>query len=261
MPIGTYRWLLWQSTARAGTFFSKINVFAKGRTLPAISGRPDPAVVALKQHAMASLGKLTDPASAKVLGDWLDRLIAGKAAPELALEILEAARARPEPALAAKVKQYQAGFPASDQLAPYRVTLWGGDAERGRAIFRFHNAQCMRCHAIDGDGGVVGPDLRGVPNRIAHEAILESLILPNAVIAPGYGTTIVSLKDGTSVPGSILTQTPEQVVLRLADLSKVTIPMAKIDKMSQPVSPMPPMGQVLTLPEMRDLIAYLTSLK
>jgi len=49
--------------------------------------------------------------------------------------------------------------------------------------------------------------------------------------------------------------------LRLADLSKLTIPMAKIDKMSQPVSPMPPMGQLLTLPEMRDLIAYLTSLK
>jgi quinoprotein glucose dehydrogenase len=263
--LGTYRWLLWQSAVttpvRAGTFFAKINVFAKGRTLPPINARPDPAVVALKQHALSSLAKLSDAASAELIGDWLDRLIAGKAPPELALETLEAAAARSEPALAAKLKQYQASFPAGDQLAPFRATLWGGDIERGRTVFRFHNAQCMRCHAVDGDGGVVGPDLRGVPNRISHEAILESLILPNAVIAPGYGTAIITLKDGSSISGSILTQSAEQTVVRLADLSTVTIPAAKIEHMSTPVSPMPPMGQLLGKGEMRDVIAYLTSLK
>ncbi len=263
--LGTYRWLLWQSTAttplRAGTFFSKINVFAKGRTLPPINARPDPAVVALKQHALSSLAKLTDAAAAAVIADWLDRLIAGKAPPEFALEIIEAAAARSEPALAAKLAQYQAGFPPGDQLAPYRSTLWGGDAERGRTVFRFHNAQCMRCHAVDGDGGVVGPDLRGVPNRISHEALLESLILPNAVIAPGYGTAVITLKDGSSVSGSILSQTAEETVVRLADLSKTTIPAAKIEHMTTPVSPMPPMGQLLTKGEMRDVIAFLASLK
>ena len=119
----------------------------------------------------------------------------------------------------------------------------------------------MRCHAVDGDGGVVGPDLRGVPGRISHEALLESLILPNAVIAPGYGTSIISLKDGSSVSGSVLSQTADAVVVRLADLSKVTLPAANIVHISQPVSPMPPMGQLLSLGEMRDVIAYLTSLK
>jgi quinoprotein glucose dehydrogenase len=263
--LGTYRWLLWQSITttpvRSGTFFAKLNVFAKGRTLPPLNARPDPAVVALKQHALSSLAKLSDAASAEVVNDWLDRLIAGKAPPELALETIEAAASRSEPALAAKLKQYQAGFPVGDQLAPFRSTLWGGDAERGRTVFRFHNAQCMRCHAVDGDGGVVGPDLRGVPNRISHEAILESLILPNAVIAPGFGTAIITLKDGSSVSGSILSQNTEQTLVRLADLSKVTIPAAKIATMSTPVSPMPPMGPLLTKGEMRDVIAYLTSLK
>lgn len=259
--LGTYRWLLWQSTAHSGTVFAKINVFAKGRQLPPITGQTDPAVMVLKQHAMSSLAKLSDAASATLVAAWLDRLIAGKAAPELALEICDAATARHEPELAAKLAQYRAQFPASDQLAPYRVTLWGGDAERGRQVFRFHNAQCMRCHAVDGDGGVVGPDLRGVPGRISHEALLESLILPNAVIAPGYGTSIISLKDGSSVSGSVLSQTADAVVVRLADLSKVTLPAANIVHISQPVSPMPPMGQLLSLGEMRDVIAYLTSLK
>jgi putative heme-binding domain-containing protein len=108
---------------------------------------------------------------------------------------------------------------------------------------------------------VVGPDLRGVPNRISHEALLESLILPNAVIAPGYGTAVITLKNGSSVAGSILTQTPVETVVRLADLSKITIPAATIEHMTTPVSPMPPMGLLLTKGEMRDVIAYLTSLK
>jgi quinoprotein glucose dehydrogenase len=145
-------------------------------------------------------------------------------------------------------------------LSPYLSTLWGGDLQRGRTIFRYHNAQCIRCHAVDGDGGRVGPDLRGVPDRIGHRALLESLILPNAVIAKGYGTSVITLKDGSCLTGSLLSQSTATASLRLSDGSTRTVLAQDIASMSPPLSAMPPMGSVLSLEEMRDLIAYLSSL-
>ncbi len=215
----------------------------------------------LKQHVLQALGTSDDPAAATLLGEWLDRLIAGKAPPQVALELTEAAAANKSPAVAAKLKEWRASLVATDPLSPYRVSLYGGDADKGRDIFRYHNAQCMRCHSVDGDGGIVGPDLRGVPNRITREAILESLIVPNAVIAPGYGTGTIAMKDGTSLVGGIVSQTPEQLVVRLVDGKQTTVDMAKVDHLTPPVSAMPPMGEALTRAELRDLISYLSSLK
>jgi quinoprotein glucose dehydrogenase len=217
--------------------------------------------IPLKQHALSAIAERTDAASAQVVEAWLDRLIAGTAPKEIALEISEAAERRTEPAIAAKYASYTASFPANDQLARFRATLWGGDVQRGRAIFRVHNAQCMRCHAVDGDGGVVGPDLRGVPNRISHEALLESLILPNAVIAPGYGLSVISLKDGSSLTGSIISQSATELVVRQMDAKQVAVPIASVASKTDPVSPMPPMGQIMSKAEIRDVIAYLSSLR
>jgi putative heme-binding domain-containing protein len=219
------------------------------------------AGIPLKQHALSAIAMRTDAAAAQVVDAWLDRLIAGTAPKEIALEISDAAERRTEPAIVAKYARYTASFPANDQLAPFRATLWGGDVQRGRAIFRVHNAQCMRCHAVDGDGGVVGPDLRGVPNRIAHEALLESLILPNAVIAPGYGLSVISLKDGSSITGSIISQSATELVVRQLDAKQVTVPSASVASKTDPVSPMPPMGQIMSKAEIRDVIAYLSSLR
>jgi len=260
--LGKYRWLLWQNAAhKSGTFYAKIDVFAQGRALPAIVGAPDPGLIQLKQHVVAALGKLDDPAAAALLGEWLDRLNAGTAPPQLTLELTEAAAQRKEPDIAAKLQQYRAAFPAGDPLARYRVALWGGDVERGKDIFRYHNAQCMRCHAVDGDGGIVGPDLRGVPNRISREAILESLIVPNAVVAPGFGTGSITRKDGSVVIGGILSKNEETMVVRQMDGVQVTVRLDDIKSTTPPISAMPPVGELLSRAELRDLIAYLASLK
>src|SRR5262249_5687701 len=37
-----------------------------------------------------------------------------------------------------------------------------GDATRGEAVFRRGDQQCLKCHAIAGAGGQVGPDLASV---------------------------------------------------------------------------------------------------
>jgi putative heme-binding domain-containing protein len=260
--IGTARWLLWQHAERkAGTFVGRIDVFPTGVELPPIKRPLSAASIALKQHVLASFGTLDDVDSAKVLGEWLDRLAAGKALGDVQLELVTAAGARKEPAIAAKFKAWRDGLDAKDPLAPYRTSMYGGSADKGQNIFKFHLAQCIKCHSVNHEGGNAGPDLAGVGKRLNAEKTLESLIVPSAVVVPGFGLATVTLKDGSTVAGSLLKNDDKGALVKLADGKETTVAKDKIDKITPPVSPMPPMGAILSPTELRDVMAYLTSLK
>ncbi|MGE0144422.1 MAG: PQQ-dependent sugar dehydrogenase [Planctomycetota bacterium] len=84
-----------------------------------------------------------------------------------------------------------AGLPAPDDakdpLAAWRDCLDGGDAVRGRAIFeQRQDVSCIRCHAVAGVGGTVGPALDKIGARRDAESILRSLVQPMAEIVDGY---------------------------------------------------------------------------
>ncbi len=62
-----------------------------------------------------------------------------------------------------------------------------GDATRGKRLFQEHPvASCVRCHQVQGQGGVVGPPLDDIAKRKDAAYIRESLIDPQAAIAEGY---------------------------------------------------------------------------
>ena len=261
-PLGIYRWLLWQHAERKGTaYISHIDVFPTGVELPLIKRSLSPASVALKQEVLTSFGGLSDAESATVISEWLGRLSAGKAHNEVQFEIVEAAQKRTEPAIVDKLKAWRDTLDAKDPLANYRLSMWGGNAEKGKQIFSYHLAQCIKCHSVNQEGGNAGPDLAGVANRLTREKILESLIMPSAVVVPGFGLATVSLKDGTTIVGSLLKQDNKGAVIRLADLSEVVFAKDKIDTVTPPISPMPPMGTMMSATELRDMMAYLGSLQ
>ena len=61
---------------------------------------------------------------------------------------------------------YEAARPKGDELAPYREALFGGDAENGRHIFFYKSeVSCLRCHKVNGEGGEVGPEMKGIGSR------------------------------------------------------------------------------------------------
>lgn len=63
----------------------------------------------------------------------------------------------------------------------------GGDPAHGADVFWKHPiAACSACHAIGGQGGVVGPELSAVGDRLTRLQILESLLDPNASLAQGW---------------------------------------------------------------------------
>ena len=53
--------------------------------------------------------------------------------------------------------------------------------ERGKNLFTA--MACVGCHAINGQGGVVGPDLTNVYTEKGEEYVHESILAPDAVIA------------------------------------------------------------------------------
>ena len=47
-------------------------------------------------------------------------------------------------------------------------------------------AGCVRCHALEGQGGSVGPALDGIASRKTRDYIYESLVNPSAQLAEGF---------------------------------------------------------------------------
>jgi quinoprotein glucose dehydrogenase len=216
-----------------------------------------------KQVALASLGALSDPAADDILARELDRLIAGQVAPAIQLDLIDAASKRSADSVKKKLEQYAAAKPQNDPLAPFEETLAGGDAAQGKKIFfERPDAQCVRCHKIEGQGGDVGPDLSHVAAQKDKRYLLESIVLPNKQIAPGFESVRVTTKEDQSYAGVLKSETPAEIVLNSPDTGLVTVKKSDIESRQKALSPMPEgIGQILTKEDIRNLVEYLGALK
>ncbi|MBC7369234.1 MAG: c-type cytochrome, partial [Undibacterium sp.] len=214
-----------------------------------------------KQHALALLAKAAQPATDAVLATYAAALVAGTCAPELKLDVIEAVTARgvADAGLAAKAKAYG----DSPAAAARNELLAGGSLAAGREVVLNHlNANCLACHGIERNGGSeVGPNLSMIGSQRDPAYLLEALLTPSAKIATGYGIVSVTLKDGTVVSGTLAKETPQAVTVRLFDGASKALARGDIANQTSPVSIMPPMLGVLQPREVRDVVAFLASLK
>ena len=73
------------------------------------------------------------------------------------------------------------------------VQVEAGDPRRGEDLFfNSPTAACGSCHTVGAKGGAVGPILDGIAVRSDKNAILESLMEPNAKLAQGYENLTIS---------------------------------------------------------------------
>src|SRR6478752_2009629 len=71
-----------------------------------------------------------------------------------------------------------------------------GDPSLGKRLFADENRlACAKCHSADGSAQKAGPDLAGIGDKFLRRELIRSVLEPSAVIAVGYGTTIVQTKD------------------------------------------------------------------
>ncbi len=235
---------------------------APGEALPLLQNALT-ASVAERRVAYAGLARMKDPAADALLVRELTKLDAGLVPAEVALDLVVASEKRDTPELKTLLEARMTKRAADEKLARYADAVYGGDAARGRDIFRGKGElECLRCHAVAGEGGIVGPALDGVGTRNARFALLESICDPNRTFAKGYQGTLVFPADGTPpVEGLVIEDTPQKLVLRKADGAQIEFARAEVEGTKPGQSAMPAnLVDHLSREEMRDLIEYLTTL-
>jgi putative heme-binding domain-containing protein len=136
-----------------------------------------------------------------------------------------------------------------------------GNAARGEAIFRRQELTCLKCHAIAGAGGQVGPGLESIGASAPGDYIVDSLLEPGKSIKENYHSTVVATSDGKLIAGIRVRQSDQEVVLRDAEDREVVIPTQAIEE-QKPGGSLMPVGltDTLTRAELVDLVRFLTEL-
>ena len=136
-----------------------------------------------------------------------------------------------------------------------------GDVSRGEELYA--SLDCVRCHTLGGEGGILGPALDeiGAARSAAH--LRESLMEPGASVPSGFLLLRVVTDDGRAVNGVRVNEDAFSVQLRdfsdrLHSFWKAEL--STLEKQWQ-ISPMASYEARLTPEQTDDLIAYLVSLK
>lgn len=149
------------------------------------------------------------------------------------------------------------------RLAQLEGRMAGGDPLRGKAVFEGQRTACVACHAVQGRGGRIGPDLSTTGARRNARDLLEAVLYPSSSLARGFETFGVLTNDGKVHTGLILSETTDAIRLRTTQQTELTIRRTDIEELQpSPVSVMPAgLDRTMSEEELRDLVAYLGSLK
>lgn len=223
-----------------------------------------------RQAAVAIIALSKEAGAAQQREALVERLAKERLDASVRLDVHTFAQASADPVIQTAYRRYLAIKRKPEQLAapdlPYELLTAGGDAARGRLVANEHlAANCTACHRFESDeGSEVGPLLKAVGVQRTPAELAESLVNPSAKIVPGFGFETLTLKNGETVAG-VVTSEPgllsKSYALRLPDGTKRSIPATELSARTPPVSIMPPMLGILTPGEIRDVVAYLGTLR
>ncbi|MBL9117082.1 MAG: DUF1080 domain-containing protein [Verrucomicrobiaceae bacterium] len=126
--------------------------------------------------------------------------------------------------------------------------LWAFNAKSGEETFK---QLCSACHAINGVGGKLGPDLAG-SWRNGLDYFLENIVDPNAVVGDNFQLHILTKKDGTVVSG-VIEQESETSITARTITEQLVISKADLKSRQKLAASLMPPGLLETLPERKAL--------
>jgi len=143
--------------------------------------------------------------------------------------------------------------PASEQKVP-------GDPAAGKQVYA--TAGCAGCHAIRGEGALLGPDLSNIGGSRPLPVIREAILEPSKdLFYLGNESVSITLKNGGKLAGiarnrsnyslQLIDSKGDLHLLRMNDVKEMTI---------HSTSPMPgDYAKRLSKEQLRDLLAYLAA--
>lgn len=136
-----------------------------------------------------------------------------------------------------------------------------GSAERGEQIFRRGDLGCMKCHAVSGAGGDVGPDLSAVGSTSPTDYIITSILNPDLSIKEVFLTKSFSTNDGLIHQGIVVDRDDKRIIIKDGSGLKTTIATADVEEEIEGRSLMPKgLAGFLTHQEFLDLVRYVGEL-
>jgi len=143
----------------------------------------------------------------------------------------------------------------ADVLGRYVAALAGPrDAARGKQVFE---KQCSKCHAAQGKGFSVGPDLASSTRR-SDEMLVSDVLDPSNQLTAGYNQYSVVTEDGRIFTGVLAAETATSVTLRKENAADDVILRKDIEAMAASTNSMMPenLEKEVAPQDVADLIAY-----
>lgn len=139
---------------------------------------------------------------------------------------------------------------------------WAQDGPAaGKAIFEGKGA-CLNCHSIENRGGSLGPDLTEIGVERTADSLRQSIVNPDAEISNAYLTVVLTTKQGQRIEGVLLNQDDLSVQIRDTDGTPRSFLRENLrDVHRESRSLMPSYASRLSADEIRDVVAYLKSLR
>jgi putative heme-binding domain-containing protein len=152
--------------------------------------------------------------------------------------------------------------PTPDELRALSAeVLAKGDPARGEVVFRRADLGCMKCHAVSGAGGDVGPDLSPVGSTSPVDYCITSILQPDLSIKESFLTRHFVTTAGMIHQGIVVDRDDKRVIVKDAAGERITIPTADIEDEVEGKSLMPKgLSAFLTREEFLDLVRFISEL-
>ena len=136
-----------------------------------------------------------------------------------------------------------------------------GNAERGAVVYQ--SSSCGSCHAVDGRGGILGPELTTVGGRRGSAYLRDAIVKPAAAHPPGYLVVRAVPNTGAEVRGIRVNEDVFWIHIRDAGGTVHTLQKSELARVDRELEGtlMPSYESRLSPAQLDDLVAYLATLR
>ena len=149
---------------------------------------------------------------------------------------------------------------ATEDLDVKALVELSGDVAHGKTLYETY---CSSCHVAGSAGTEFGPGLSDIGNKLSKQFLYSNIIYPSAGISFGYEGYTIKMKDGTTYVGYVLSQTEDELTLKMMGGTQKEIELADIETQEAMEKSLMTEGlhKIMSKEDLVDLVEYLGTLK